>query len=37
MGSPLGAANYVSSVGCRKPKKVGKHWLEALVVSQKLW
>jgi len=24
MGSPLGAANFIFSVGCRKLKKVGK-------------
>jgi len=24
MGSPLGAANFIFLVGCRKPKKVGK-------------
>jgi len=30
MGSPLGTANFIFTVGCRKPKKVGKHCIRLL-------
>jgi len=36
MGSPLGVENYFLFVGCRKPKKVGKHCYNSFVDGRAL-